>query len=566
MKPAKAPAAPESEPAGICPHTRRTTLLAVGGLLGLTLAMFAGVLFGPADRVLSGKGTDLFHAYVHWRQFGFDELRHGTLALWNPHYCFGAPFFGGFQAALLYPLNVLYLILPLGPAVNWTIALHIFLAGVFTYGWAAYRGLRPLACFLAAAIFMFCGAHFPHIYAGHLSNLCSLIWMPLLFLAIDGTFDRPSVRWSLLGMTAMAMQILAGHPQYVFYTGVAAGIYCGLCWLKARERKRTALGLAAIVAGGIALTAVQLFTGIQEGRETLRSAGVNYDFAAMFSLPPENLVTFIAPGFFGSLKDFPYWGRCYLWEMSLFISVAGLLLAVVGAIWGERSRRRFCGTMIVVLAVLALGSHTPLFKLLYHWVPGFSSFRGNSKFIALMSLFLALLAGIGLDGLLRGRRVPNWFGWGSVGLGALVIVLALVVHGVDPVSAAQEGSGVQRFFAMIQSSGETEFPAMQYRNPAFITEAAAQASGSLLVGAICLLLAGGLTLAAGRFRPAVPGLAALAIIELFFFARGSLATFNFAETTAPGIKAQLEKNPGDYRIFNPLIPNVAMIVALEDFC
>ena len=44
-----------------------------------------------------------------------------------------------------------------------------------------------------------------------------------------------------------------------------------------------------------------------------------------------------------------------------------------------------------VLFLLALGSHTPLFRVLYAWVPGFGSFRGNSKFIFEPRLTMARL-------------------------------------------------------------------------------------------------------------------------------------------------------------------------------
>ena len=83
------------------------------GLLVLTLAMFFDVLFLPGDAVLSNAKTDLASQFVHWRGFGFGEIARGNLPLWNPHIYSGAPFLAGFQSALLYPLNVLYLVLPL---------------------------------------------------------------------------------------------------------------------------------------------------------------------------------------------------------------------------------------------------------------------------------------------------------------------------------------------------------------------------------------------------------------------------------------------------------------------
>ncbi len=156
-------------------------MTAVISLLALTVAMFGDVLFSFKDFVLSTSRGDIDFQFAYWRAFGFDQLKQGNLALWNPHLFSGMPYFGGFQSALLYPLNIFYLIMPLPNAINFGIALHVFLAGVFMYLWASYRGLCLSASLLSSIIFMFCGAHFMHIYAGHLSNLCTMIWAPLLF-------------------------------------------------------------------------------------------------------------------------------------------------------------------------------------------------------------------------------------------------------------------------------------------------------------------------------------------------------------------------------------------------
>ncbi|MGH7740057.1 MAG: hypothetical protein ACREL1_07925, partial [bacterium] len=102
----------------------------------VTAAVFGSFLNPWGNQVLSLAGEDLTGQFVWWRQFGFDQLRQGYLALWNPHLFSGAPFFGGFQSALLYPPNWLYLFLPLAFAINFGVALHVFLAGFCTYLWA----------------------------------------------------------------------------------------------------------------------------------------------------------------------------------------------------------------------------------------------------------------------------------------------------------------------------------------------------------------------------------------------------------------------------------------------
>ena len=139
-------------------------------LLIVTLGFFGDTLFSSNQVVLSHSLTDLARQFVYWRDFGFSQLKQGNLALWNPYIFSGAPYFGGFQSALLYPPNWFYLILPLSKAINFGIALHVF-------------------------------------------------------LAIDGYFKKLSSAWVWVGVLAISMQILAGHPQYVFFTAVAAGIY-----------------------------------------------------------------------------------------------------------------------------------------------------------------------------------------------------------------------------------------------------------------------------------------------------------------------------------------------------
>lgn len=529
-------------------HTLRSWLISLGLLAVLILAIFGNVLFTAKDTVLSSSGKDLALQFIHWRAFGFGELRHGNLALWNPHLFSGTPYFGGFQSALLYPPNALFLFLPLAKAINWSIALHVFLAGAFTYAWTARRGLMPAACFLSAVIFMFCGAYFSHIYPGHLTNLCAMVWSPLLFVAIDGLFGKPSLGWSLMGMFAVAMQVLAGHPQYVFYTAVGAAIYCALCLFKVREQRRFMLGLAGIVGGGVALSAVQLFTGLQESREMVRSGGLPYDMAAIFSFPPEDFLMLLSPHIFGDMKTVLWWGRCYPWEVGLFIGVSGFVLAIMGAIWGEKKVRRFSIVMVGLMLLLALGSRTPLFKLLYYGVPGFDQFRGNAKFIFLASLFLAMLAGVGFDELVKGRHLSGLFlaVIGSAGILLLVAALWTRPSGAEPMSTNRWHPLMLAF----RGSGETYAFDQFYDDPAFVLQAGRVASQSLFISGLTLVGLAFLLFLAARFRPVVWVVLVLAVVELFVFAMKSLDHFDLAQAANTELGNYLKRCPGDYRILH----------------
>src|SRR5665213_971135 len=524
-------------------------------LAAFTLGMLGRVLFFNRQEVLSDGNMDLARFFVHWRYFGFHELKTGNLALWNPHYYCGAPFFGNFQSALLYPLNFLYLLAPWEAAINWTIALHVFLGGVFTFYWARERGLHSAACLLAGIMFMFCGPHFLQIHAGHLPNLCTLIWAPLFFLAIDRLVDKPGLGPCLLGMFTLAMSILAGHPQYVFYMCVAAGIYAVLNLARAGERGKLMLGLAGMVVGGICLSAVQLFTGLDESREGMRSLGLVYQLASSYSFPVENFLTLVAPWCFGDAKNVLYWGRWYVTEASLFVSVMGLTLAVYGIARGTRAGRRFSTSMLMITLVLAMGGYTPLFHLLFNYVPGFNLFRGMDHFLWLAALFLSMLAGAGLDQILRGREVPWWLIGGVACAG-----IALYGRSISP-RELDWWTGVLKNIPM----SETPFlHTATYANQNLIAQTSAQYVQSVIQGAVYVFLAAGLLALTKTHRQiACGGMLLMTMIELAFFAQTSLVTFRIHPPYPPSIAEGLAQYAGDYRI-KAENPNSAMTAGLFD--
>ncbi len=519
-----------------------------GGLLALgllALAMFFDVLLAPGGRVLGAGDTDIANHFLHWRDFGFAELARGNLALWNPYTYSGMPYFGGMQAALLYPLNWLYLALPVSVATNWTIALGVWLLGAFMYLWALRRGLHPFAALVCAALLMFCAPHFLRVYAGHPTSLAAMSWIPLVFLATDEWLATRRAGWLLAGMLAVALQIFAGHPQTVYLTALSAGIY-SLARVSALPERRiaAAAGLAGLYAGAVLLAAVQLGAGLQAGAQTLRGAAVPLSFAASMAFPAENVITLLAPGFFGDVSNRPYWGRWYLWEASLFIGVVGLALAAYGAAGRVPGRGALLATGAVA-ALLALGDQTPLFGILYEWLPLFDRFRGSGKFVFITALVLALFAGYGLDRILRERRVSAR-AIAACGVGALALAAA---------AAAASRADWRPIAASVMAGRGSYAEARLYFDPAFLGGSQAFAALGLALAAATLAAAAALMLATRRWPRAAFLLGALAVTEIFAFARLYRPTFDATQAGMAQLRDFLAADPGDYRVLNLALPN-----------
>lgn len=541
---------------------RKALGLAAAALAALCVLVCGHILFARGRLVLSDRGADLAMQFVHWRAFGFGELRAGNLALWNPYVFGGMPYLAGFQSALLYPPNVLYLFFSLPHAINAGIVLHLLLCGAFMYLWAVSRGLHPLAAFMAGVALVFGGAHYLHVYAGHLPNLCTMAWVPLLFLALDRLFDARRWAWWWVAVFAVTMQVLAGHPQYVFYTALAAGLYSALRLYWAECRAALLARLLSIYPAAAALSAVQLLTGLAAAGQTVRSGAVPFEFASMFSFPPENLLTLLAPGFFGDMHGLSYWGRCYLWEMSLFAGGCGLVLGVLGLVHGERRGRWFCGAMVLALFLLALGAHTPLFRLLYAMLPGFNKFRGSSKFVYYAAVFGALLDAVGLDSLLRGRAGGRRTGWivfaVGVGVAAVAGAVRLSAGSAEPASL---WAGLMR---AVHGTGESYFPAHMLADAAFVRRAGLYAARGLFYAAGALCVVGGLLFFARTRRWLVYALAAVWLVELLAFASRNTRGFAIDAAVPAELSELASAAPRDARTLNLANANAGMSVGLGD--
>ncbi len=528
-------------------ETRRRLLAwaPAAGYLAVVLLLFKSALWS-GDVVISSPGEDLVDYYVGMREFGFGQLRRGNLPLWNPQLFSGIPYFSNFESALLYPLNWLHLVLPLERAVNLGIALHLFMAGWFTFLWSRLRGASAVGAFLSGIIFMLCGPYYLHVFPGHLSNLCVMAWAPLLFLALDGWFKTAAPRWCLLGAFVVSMQILAGHPQYVYYTALGAAIYTGLRLRRDPRRLALGAGAAAMYVGAALLTAVQLLPGLLSVTELSRVSGRQYDFSRTFSLAPENLLTLLTPGLFGDILKMPYYGRWHLWEGVLFLGVAGLTLAYLGATAPDKTRAKAELATALSCLVLALGAYTPFYDVLFVYLPVYGMFRGTSKFIFLFALFMAVLAGAGYD---RLRDEPRRQTRAMFVAGAAGALLTALWAWLSLPAELGQLTAWKRLFQALGSSQESFFPVHLFHSLAAVTAAKEAAAVELLACGRTLLLVALLLYLIGRSRRWLPVLAVLTVLELFLFAQRFTVT-TLPDPEYPAHWKTAAKSIGDERVLH----------------
>ena len=537
---------------------RRQLLVGAGALLFLTLVLFSPYLLS-SDATVSA-GLDLTNQFAPWRAFGFGELRRGNLPLWNPYVFAGVPFLAGMQSALLYPPNLLFVLLPLELAVDVSACLHTFLLGFGMLAWALRRGLRWPAALLGGIVLMSSAAYTLHVYSGHLPHLCAMAWAPLVLLAIDALCERPNLGWVLVGAAACALQALAGHPQYLFLTALAAGLSAALQLIRAPRRAPILIALASMAGIALTLAAAQLLPALEATRESTRAGALAFTSAASYSLPLENLATLLVPDLLGDEQRLPYWGRWLYWEASAYCGVFAVALALYGLVAGDARRRRYAGALALVFFLIALGDQLPLLRLLHAVVPGFDRFRAPARAMFIVSLQLSMLAAVGFDLMLERpprRRVAAAV---SGGLALALALIALLVWG-----SAAEPSGVWARLVTSVSATSPSPEVLRWRaEPSFVADTGVHAAQQILIASSLLAGLAALLLMRRRWTAAVWGIAAAAVLEASLFSVTHFGRCQLSSAPPPDLPAPSGSAPGELRIWNKALPNSGMSVGLAD--
>ncbi len=192
---------------------------ALAALVLLAVAFLWKMTF--TDLILP-RGDVFTYFYPYWA-YRNAVMQAGRLPLWNPYLFMGAPFLANSQAGVLYPLNWPLIPLSAPEEVKVAIVLHAMIgaAGMYLFARRSLR-LSALASTLAGAVFALGG--YLGAQAEHVNQAQGLAWLPWLFFLLSETVDghRKAVLW--MGL-AFAMQILAGHTQTAFISGVGIGAW-----------------------------------------------------------------------------------------------------------------------------------------------------------------------------------------------------------------------------------------------------------------------------------------------------------------------------------------------------
>lgn len=339
--------------------------------------------------------SDVFSVSYPVRTVVTKALKQGYLPLWNPYSFSGAPLLATWQSGALYPFSLFMLIL--GDLPGWTtsIILQPLLSLLFTYFFLREINLSKKASVFGSITFAFSG--FMMIFLENNSSAQTGIWLPLMLLLIEKYLKGGKTIW-LFGLPfATFFLFTAGSFQIISYSLAISAAYS---LTRANNLKKSFFAFTVkiffFILLGIGLSCVQLIPTLELFNNSIRQYDENIKQYNYGLIPVKNLLTFIAPDFFGNPTTYNGWSGLYH-EQSGYFGIISLPLIIIVLVKKRNFFIAFFGTVFIVSLVAVFD--TFLGKAIYSLkIPLFSTSYA-SRALYVIDFSAAILAAFGLDSL-----------------------------------------------------------------------------------------------------------------------------------------------------------------------
>lgn len=512
------------------------------------------------------NATDILTQDYFWHVFYHEKLHTSPSFLtWLPYINSGASFNGGLHQIFIPITLISTYLFPPNLAITASGLIHLFLAGLFTLMYARLIGLGFKASFLAATFFMLSTEIVSLINAGHIGKLNTVAMFPLVLFALERALQKRRFIDFVFAGVALSLQFYENHIQICFYSCIVVGIY--FIWRSVnifREEKDTKLIGRLYIYGTVmvllflSLSATSLNQWLEFKSQSERSEGTPYEFATTWSMPPQELATYIVPQLFGlsrenykdpgKIKVF-YWGEMPFTQTADYLGLLPLILAVIALIKCRgRGRHVLLFLFIAVLfQILAMGKYTPIYYFFYKYL-GFGFFRVPKMNLFVVAFAVSIMAGYGAQWILEEmdqkerpflKRVVFWV----LGSGVVIGLLALFAN-------FNQSSLIQYFMSDLRGSGRAY-------NPSLVITRYRHALEGMWVASILMLICGGIF--ALRFKETVRREAFFAILLGFFVFDVSLLDSKFigaipmkdnAYFSKDTANRYFERDKGFFRVLN----------------
>ncbi len=350
--------------------------------------------------------SDVIHVWYFLKSFTVNSLYNfGELPLWNPLIYSGVPFVGNPQSTMFYPLNWLFYLIPVHYCITILFTIHLIFAGCGMFLYSKIRKLGFSASLLASIVFVLNFKVMGHLFAGHLNIICSVAYIPWLFIAIEFFVTERNFKTMIWLAICLSFIFLCSHPQIFYYHFIVGTVY--LIFLTFAKDNKSIVGviIGYIICGFFVFifTAISLLPILELTNAFTRAGGTDLDFANTLSLQWKHLVTFIYPHFYLIPEPGSNIKNGFFWETAIYVGIIPFFLSFLSYRAKQRPHWRFFLILFLSTLLFSMGSNGLFFKLCYHLIPGVKFFRCPARIYFFSGFAISILSAFAFQNIIDNR-------------------------------------------------------------------------------------------------------------------------------------------------------------------
>jgi hypothetical protein len=384
-----------------------------------------GLTTNPGVVIHNPQAFDQISEFIPWTNLAWTQVHHGQLPLWNPYTVLGTPLAFNWQAGTFGVPALLGYLFPLRLAYTVQVMATLFVAGTGVYVLGRVLRLGVLGCAMAATVYELSGP-FQAWLGAPITSVMS--WAGWLFAAtLVVVRGRHPARAIAFFAVVLACAVYAGQPDTMVNLGSALLVFVAVLLVTRVRRfggsgpiRRPLVHTVLGVAAGAALSAPLLLPGLQLLPSSLRT-GKNLSQA----LPAQSIVLNLFQGFDGlPVAGSRWFGSGYYVKTVAYLGVIAVVLAVLAVVAAVKLRCRRPEVIAFGAVALSMAGivYVPPVESFLGALPLLGSVQWHRSTTA-MAFALAVLAGMGVDVLVRSHRRRVIRVWTAYGFGASAVLL-----------------------------------------------------------------------------------------------------------------------------------------------
>lgn len=349
-------------------------------LLALSIVFFKSILNREAILYNIHYINDLTFLSYNTKE----AISNNEFPWWTPYFYMGQPLIA-IPESYMIDLNLLfiYLFRDIFLAMNLSVILYFFIAGLGMYMLVYTVTQEKNAAFISAVLFMFNGFMQSFVLHGHINILEGYSLIPFIFLlGYNAMKGKNFVAYSVLAGIFFALQIFAGSILFFLYTALVLGMYFIFNLFTGNFKHKllkSILVVFLISVTALSLSSIKLLPVLEFTKMSSRSGGVSLE---EYLGEPVNIKSFTSL-MVRNTASLPISGA---------IGFAGFLLLIFGFANYRKKIVIFC--IIAMAFSILFASGTFVASLMYK-VPGFQSMRHVERSLVIVVFAASVLAGYG---------------------------------------------------------------------------------------------------------------------------------------------------------------------------